>query len=80
MRVFVNGTDSGILPIPGEGQTETSTLAVPESAWDGLGEDRVIVRFQAEGIDAESLASAVDTGLPGLIRIDDLMLTSSPLA
>jgi len=80
LRVFVNGTDSGTLPIPGEGQTETSTLAVPESAWDGLGEDRVIVRFQAEGIDPESLASAVDTGLPGLIRIDDLVLTNSPPA
>ena len=80
LRVFVNGTDSGTLPIPGEAQTDTSILAVPESAWDGLGEDRVIVRLQAEGIDPESLASAVDTGLPGLIRIDDLMLTSSPSA
>ncbi|HEV8012917.1 MAG TPA: hypothetical protein VGP34_02440, partial [Pontimonas sp.] len=72
LRVFVNGIDAGTIPLPGAGQVQTSSVAVPQEAWSALDDGRVVVRLQAEGVDPAALKAAIDTGEPGLYRIESL--------
>ena len=74
LRVFVNGIDSGTIPLPGDGQMQTSRVVVPEGALAELTNGRVVVRLQAEGVDPLRLESAIDSGVPGLFRIEGLAL------
>ena len=72
LRVFVNGVDAGTIPLPGAGEVQTSSVAVPEGAWSTLSDGRVIIRLQAEGVDPAALEAAIDTGDLGLFRIESL--------
>jgi len=74
LRVFVNGVDAGTIPLPGEGQSQTSRVVMPEGAFAELGNGRVVIRLQAEGVDPLALDAAIDTGAPGLFRIERLAL------
>ena len=74
LRVFVNGVDAGTIPLLGEGQSQTSRVLVPESAFAELGDGRVVIRLQAEGVDPLALDPGIDTGAPRLFRIERLAL------
>lgn len=75
LRVFVNGIDSGTIPIPGAGQVQTSNVAVPQEVWSTLDNGRVVVRLLAEGVDPAALTAAIDTDEPGLYRIESLKIS-----
>ena len=72
LRIFVNGVDAGTIPLPSDGQSQVSTIAIPEQAWQGLGEGRVVVRLAAEDVDPLALDAGIDSGAPGLFRIEGL--------
>ncbi len=74
LRVYVNGVDAGTIPLPGEGQSQSSRVVVPEGALAELIEGRVVIRLHAEGVDPLALEAAIDTGASGLLRIERLVL------